>query len=127
MGAILINLQTGDPYLDENFNTVQVNDEDAFRQVIDGLFHCQVGTEPMHPLYGFDLQSALRDSNVYEKEMFIESLVVDALSTEKEKLISSVDMVKAKQDEQNPKQVNVQIVVTSILANAITLEQQIGG
>lgn len=127
MGAILINLDTGDPYLDDFNNTVQVNDEDAFRQIIDGLFHCQVGTEPMHPLYGFDLQSALRDSNVYEKEMFIESLVVDALSTEKEKLISSVDSVIAKQDENDPKQVNVEIVVTSILANVVTLEEQIGG
>lgn len=119
MGAILMDLNTGDPYLDENGNSVDVDNNKAFEQIIDGLFHCDVGSEIFHPEYGFDLRSALRDSYLEDAELFIESLVADALNENNEKLISKVDYIEAQRDEDDPSAMAVTIVVTSVLQDTI--------
>lgn len=126
MGAILIDLNTGDPYLDEKGNTVEVDDNKAFEQVLDGLFHCDPGSEPMNPRYGFDLKSALQDSYLEDAELFIESLVADALDDNNERLISKVELIEAERDGDDPSKMNVTIVVTSVLQDTIVLTEVIG-
>ena len=123
MGAILLDLNTGDPYLDEKCNTVSINNKRAFEQVIDGLFNCDIGSEPMNPFYGFDLQSAMRETPVEGGELFIESLVAEALNERYEKLISSVDYIEAYRDGSEMK---VIIVVSSILQDVVETELSIG-
>lgn len=114
---------TGDPYLDEFNNTVQVDNERGFMQIIDGLFNCELGSEPMNPFYGFDLQSAIRESSYPNSEMYIEALVIQALDPQIEKLISKVEYVEARQvgDE-----MHVTIEVTSVLNDNITFELDLG-
>jgi phage baseplate assembly protein W len=126
MGAILIDLNTGDPYLDENCNTVEVVNNKSFEQVLDGLFHCDPGSEPMNPRYGFDLKSALRDSYLEDADLFIESLVAEALDDTQEKLISKVELIQAERDENDPSKMNVTIVVTSVLQDTVVLTETIG-
>lgn len=126
MGAILLDLNTGDPYLDEKCNTVEVDDDRAFEQIIDGLFHCDPGSEIMNPYYGFDLQAALRNSQGPAGLMYVESLVTEALSSENERLIYSVDYLEATRDEDNPKTIKVVLSVTSVLQNNISITQEIG-
>lgn len=123
MTGILMDLETGDPYLDENGNTVEVDDEFAFNQIIDGLFHCDVGSEILNPFYGFDLQSAIRESSVPNAELFIESLVADALNEKQEKLIAKVDMIQVWREDNNT--IKVYIAVTSVLGETITMETEI--
>ena len=120
--GILMDMNTGDIVLDANDHTIQVNNKRAFEQVIDGLFHCQKGTEIMNPKYGFDITTALRESYSKDSEMFIESLVIMALNPEVEKQISSLDYVKATKDGSD---MTVIIQVTSIMGETITMEEVI--
>jgi len=121
--GILMDEETGDPVLDDYNNTIQIDDKLAFEQIISGLFHCDVGSEIMHPKYGFDLKSALRESYASDKEMFIESLVMQALDPQKEKLISEVNDIKAVRDGSS---MNVTVLITSVLGDSIILEESVG-
>ena len=120
-----MNREAGDIYLDEKNNVVYVNHERGFQQIIDGLFHCDVGSEVMNPSYGFDLQLAMREGSVEDSELFIESLVSQALSGQNEKLISKVDYVKAER-QQADREMHVDITVSSILDDQINTELTIG-
>lgn len=117
---------TGDPILNEYNNTIPVDDRIGFQQIIDGLFHCTVGSERMNPFYGFDLESAIRGSSDQTPEMFIESLVIQSLNPEVEKLISSINDVLAERDETDGRQINVVVNLTSVLGDSLTIEQTIG-
>ena len=118
-----MDMDTGDVYLDENNNTVQVDNVRAFRQILSGIFNCDIGSEPLNSKYGFDLASALRESSVDNSEMFIESLVISALDPNNEKLISKVDYVKA---ERIDNKMNITIEVSDILNDNITFENILG-
>jgi len=120
MGSILMDEETGDPALDPNNNTIPVHDEMGFQQIIDGLFHCDVGSERWNPYYGFDLRSAIRESGTPNSEMFIESLVIQALNSNVEKLISTVEDLRAVKDGRN---MNVTVIVSSILNDSVIFEQ----
>lgn len=109
--------ETGDPVLNEYNNTIEVDDVFAFEQIIDGLFHCKPGSEYLHPSYGFPLQDAIRNSSVMDSEMYIESLVVQALDPKVEKTIKSLDYVQATRDNN---EMNVNITITSVLDDSIT-------
>jgi phage baseplate assembly protein W len=123
MAGILMDLETGDPYLDENGNTVKVTKDFAFGQIIDGLLHCQPGSELLNPYYGFDLNSAIRESSIPDAELFIESLVTDALDPKKEKLIAKINMVQAWRENNN--NMKVYIAVTSIIGETYDGESEI--
>ena len=123
MGAILIDSSTGEPYLDEYNNTVPVDNERGFQQIIDGLFNCEVGSEPMNPFYGFDLKSAIREASFTGSEMYIEALITQALDPQLEKLISKVEYVEA---VQNGKEMNVTIEVSSVLNDNIQVGLNLG-
>lgn len=117
---ILLDMETGDPYLNETDNTVEVSEEDAFKQVINGLFNCQKGTELMNPRYGFDLQTAIRESGQQNVEMFMESLVSDALQSEQ--LIGNVNFVKAKRDGDG---IIIEIDIESVSGERVRFEEVI--
>ena len=117
MGAILIDSNTGEPYLDEYNNTVQVDNERGFQQIIDGLFNCELGSEPMNPFYGFDLKSAIREASFPNSEMYIESLVTQALNPQIEKLILKIEYIEALMVE---REMRVTIEVSSVLNDNIT-------
>lgn len=117
MTGILMDNETGDPVLDDYNNTIQVDDVFAFNQVIDGLFHCKPGSELLHQTYGFPLKEAIRNSSVMDSEMYIESLVVQALDSKLEKMIKNLDFVQATRED-NEMIVNVSI--TSVLDDTIT-------
>jgi len=123
MGAILMNTITGDPYLDEYNNTVEVDNERGFEQVIDGLFHCEIGSEPLSPYYGFDLKSAIREASFSNSEMYVESLVTQALNPNLERLISKIEYVNA---EQIGNEMHVTIEVTSVLNDNVRTELNLG-
>lgn len=118
-----MDLGTGDPYLDENGNTVEVEKTYAFSQIIDGLLNCQPGSELLNPFYGFDLNSAIRESSIPDSELFIESLIADALDPEKEKLISKIDMIQVWRENNNT--MKVYIAVTSIIGETYEGESEI--
>lgn len=117
MGAILIDSNTGEPYLDEYNNTIQVDNERGFQQIIDGLFNCELGSEPMNPFYGFDLKSAIREASFPNSEMYVESLVTQALNPQIEKLILKIEYIEAIKVE---KEMRVTIEVSSVLNDNIT-------
>jgi len=123
MGAILINSNTGEPYLDEYNNTVQVDNERGFRQIIDGLFNCDVGSEPLNPFYGFDLKSAIREASFPNSEMYIEALITQALDPQLEKLILKIEYVQAKQ---YGKEMHVNIEVSSVLNDNVNIDLNLG-
>jgi len=116
--------ETGDPVLDEYNNTIMIDDQTAFEQIIDGLFHCDIGSEIMHLSYGFDLESAIRETYGPSQEMYIESLVVQALDPQKEKLISKLEDIRAVKDGRT---MNVTVQISSILGDSIIIEETIGG
>lgn len=118
---------TGDPVLDELFDLIEVTNAVGFEQIIDGVLHCDLGSELMNQSYGFDLKSAIRESGQSNSEMFIESLVLQALDPQKEILISSVDYIRATRDEDNARQMNVELVITSVFDETIEATQTIGG
>lgn len=122
MTGILIDSYTGDIVLDENNNTIEVDNERAFKQIIDGLFHCDVGSEIMNPEYGFDLKGALQESYGNASEESIESFVIQALDNEREKLISTIEYVQADRDGSN---MNVTVIVTSILNDSVQLNESV--
>ena len=108
MTGFLVDVDTGNPVLDvETGLLIPVDDETAVKQIIYMLLNCQPGSEIMHPYYGFDLESALRLSDMEESEMFIETLLADALDPKKEKLISNVNYIKATRDGNDPRKMNV--------------------
>ena len=127
MAGFLVDVDTGNPVLDvETGNLIPVDDETAIRQIIFMLLNCQPGSELLHSHYGFDLETALRFSDMEEKEMFIESLLADALDPKKEKLISNVNFIKATRDENNPRKVNVTVNLDSITGENLTILETMG-
>lgn len=118
-----MDMDTGDVYLNEKNNTVQVDNVRGFRQILNGIFNCDLGSEPLNSEYGFDLASALRESSVEDSEMFIESLVASALNSNNEKLISKVDHIQAVKENNTMK---VTIEVTSVLDDSITFNNILG-
>jgi len=123
MTAILIDSNTGEPYLDKYNNTVRVDNERGFQQIIDGLFNCELGSEPMNPFYGFDLKSAIRESSLPNSEMYVESLVIQALNPQIEKLISKVEYVEALMVE---REMRVTIEVSSVLNDNVMTDLNLG-
>ncbi len=126
MAGFLVDVETGNPVLDvDSGNTIPVDDETAVRQIIFMLLSCQPGSEILHNQYGFDLETALRLSHMEEVEMFIESLLADALDRKKEKLISNVNFIKATKDETDPRKINVSINLDTITGENITILESI--
>lgn len=123
MSGIMMDLTTGDPVLGENTDLIAVDDKTAFKQIIDGLFHCQPGSEIQNAFYGFDLETAIRESSQRDSDMIIESLIIQALDEEKEPLISEVNHIDVELDG---RQATATVIITSILDETITLEEQIG-
>jgi len=127
MGGFLIDVDTGNPVLDvETGNLIPVDNKTAIRQTIFMLLNCQPGSEILHNQYGFDLETALRFSYMEEDEMFIESLLAEALDPSKEKLISNVNFIKATRDENNPRKMNVIINIDTIIGENLTVLETIG-
>ena len=127
MAGFLVDVDTGNPVLDvETGLLIPVDDETAIRQIIFMLLNCQPGSELLHDQYGFDLETALRLSDMEENEMFIESLLTDALDPKKEKLISNVNFIKATRDEINPRKMNVSINLDTITGENITILETMG-
>ena len=77
----------------------------------------------MNPAYGFDLTSAIRESSYANSEMFIESLVTQALNPQVEKLISKVEYIEATRVDN---EMQVKIDVTSVLNDNVTTEINLG-
>lgn len=123
MTAILMT-EVGDVYLDEYNNTVKVSNKVAFEQILDGLIHCDLGSEIMNQMYGFDLKTAIRESYTENAEMFIESLIAQAINPETERLIASLNYVKA---TRSGREMNVMIQVTSIFNETATITGDISG
>ena len=127
MAGFLVDVDTGNPVLDVDTGLlIPVDDETAIRQIIFMLLQCQPGSELLHPYYGFDLESVLRLSNMDEVEMFIESLLADALDPKKEKLISNVNYIKATKDETDKRKINVTFNLDTISGQNITILETIG-
>ena len=127
MAGFLVDVDTGNPVLDvETGLLIPVDDETAVKQIIYMLLNCQPGSEIMHPYYGFDLESALRLSDMEESEMFIETLLADALDPKKEKLISNVNYIKATRDEDDPRKMNITINLNTISGENINILEVIG-
>lgn len=120
MTSILMDLDTGDLVLDDNNNTIEIEREEAFTQILAGLLLCERGSEYWNPEYGFPLTQALRESYGEDVNMFIESLVVDTLNPQVCKLINKIDYVEAQKDGN---EVNVLISVTAITGEQITFEE----
>ena len=114
---------TGDILLDTKNNVVEVDNKNAFQQILIGIFNCDIRSELLNPAYGFDLKRALRESYIEDSEMFVESLVMEALDPEKEKLISKVNYIKASKDG---REMNVIVQVTSIFQDVVVMEEGIG-
>jgi len=127
MAGFLVDMDTGNPVLDvETGLLIPVDDETALKQIIFMLLNCQPGSEILHPEYGFDLETALRISDMEESEMFIESLLTDALDPKKEKLISNVNYIKATKDGDDPRKMNVIINLNTISGENITILEVMG-
>ena len=127
MAGFLVDVESGNPVLDvSSGNTIPVDDETAIRQIIFMLLNCQPGSEILHNQYGFDLVTALRLSHMEEVEMFIESLLADALDPKKEKLISNVNFIKAEKDLTDVRKINVSINLDTISGENITILESIG-
>ena len=128
MVGFLVDVDTGNPVLDvETGLLIPVDDETAVKQIIYMLLNCQPGSEIMHPYYGFDLESALRLSDMEESEMFIETLLADALDPKKEKLISNVNYIKATRDSTDPRKMSVTINLNTVSGENINILETIGG
>jgi len=128
MVGFLVDVDTGNPVLDvENGLLIPVDDETAIKQIIFMLLNCQPGSELLHRQYGFDLETALRITNMGESEMFIESLLADALDPKKEKLISNVNYITAIRDKTNLRKINVTINLNTISGENITILETMGG
>lgn len=123
MVGILMDRNTGDILLDTKNNVVNVDNKNAFQQILIGIFNCDIGSEILNVSYGFDLKRALRESYTEDSEMFIESLVIDALNPQKEKLISKVNYIKALRDG---KEMGVTVQVTSILQDVVDMVEVVG-
>ncbi len=127
MAGFLVDVDTGNPVFDvDTGKLIPVDDETAVRQIIFMLLNCQPGSELLHPYYGFDIESALRLSNMDESEMFIESLLADALDPKKEKLISNVNYIKATKNETDPRKIDVTFNLDTISGQNITILETIG-
>lgn len=123
MTGILIDLRTGDPILGEDGDFIPVEDSYAFYQIITQLLNCQSGSEIWNVYYGFDLEQAIRMNSEGVPTNIIEALLVDALDDQKERLIFTIDYIKAERDGQ---QMNVKFAVQSKLGSVLQLEQTIG-
>ena len=128
MVGFLVDVDNGNPVLDvETGLLIPVDDETAIRQIIFMLLNCQPGSELLHNKYGFDLETALRLSDMEDSEMFIESLLAEALDPKKEKLISNVNFIKAQKNKTDPKKMDVYISLDTITGENITILETMGG
>lgn len=123
MPGILMDLRTGDPILGEDGDYITVENDYAFYQLINNLLNCQKGSEVWHYQYGFDLEEAIRMNSGGAPVEVIESLMAEALDNQKERLIYSINYIKAERDGQ---QMRVKFSVQSRLGSILTLEETLG-
>ena len=123
MPGILIDLRTGDPILGEDGDFVEVENNYAFYQIITQLLECQTGSEIWNIYYGFDLEEAIRMNSDGVPANVIEGLIADALDSQKERLIFTIDYLKA---ERVGQQMNVKFAVQSRLGSIIASEITLG-
>jgi len=123
MPGVLIDLRIGDPILGEDGDFITVDNNYAFYQIINQLFDCQTGSEIWNIYYGFDLEEAIRVNSGGAPANVIEGLVAEALDSQKERLIFTIDYIKAERDGQ---QMNVKFAVQSKLGSIITSEITLG-
>ena len=123
MPGVLIDLRIGDPILGEDGDFIIVDNNYAFYQIITQLFECQTGSEIWNIYYGFDLEDAIRMNSGGAPANVIEGLVADALDSQKERLIFTIDYIKAERDGQ---QMNVKFAVQSKLGSIIASEITLG-
>ena len=123
MPGVLIDLRTGDPILGEDADFVPVDNNYAFYQIITQLLECQSGSEIWNNNYGFDLENAIRMNSDGAPANVIEGLIADALDPQKERLIFTIDYIKAERDGQ---QMNVKFSVQSRIGTIIASEISLG-
>lgn len=121
MGSVLLDLRTGDPVIKDG-NYVRVSDNYGFYQVLDGLLHCQVGSEILNPMYGFDLKLAIQMNSLGSPTEMFESILADALNPQNEALIKTVDMIRAWREGQELK---MRFSVTSVLGVTATVTEEL--
>jgi len=127
MAGFLVDVDTGNPVFDvETGLLIPVDDSTAIRQVIYMLLNCQPGSELLHRQYGFDLETALKISNMEESEMFIESLLADALDPKKEKLISNVNYISAIRNETDLRKIDVTVNLDTVSGENVTILESLG-
>jgi len=125
MPSLLMDLETGDPYIDPELGTpVEVDDETAVKQIIYLLFNTIPGSEILNPYYGFDEETAVRLSNYPDSDLIIESLVADALDPSKERIISNVNLIKVTKDLEN-RRMYIDVDLTTINSNEIEFTTEI--
>lgn len=120
--ACLLDLRTGSICFDKDGNLLRVNNNYGFRQVIHNLFHTVRGGEILAPSWGFDLVNAIRRSHLPGVEMYIKSLVAEALDDEIEPLIAEINYIYVNKPSSTDKRMNVEISVRSIFNNSSILK-----
>jgi len=127
MAGFLVDVDTGNPVFDVDTGLlIPVDDNTAIKQVIYMLLNCQPGSELLHRQYGFDVETALRISNMEESEMFIESLLADALDPKKEKLISNVNYISAIRSVTDLRKIDVTVNLDTISGENVTILESVG-
>lgn len=120
--TILLDLRTGSICFDKNGNLIRVNNDYGFRQLLDNLFHTVVQSEILAPNWGFDLRNVIRKSHLPGIEMYIQSLVAEALDREIEPTIAEVNYIDVKKSLTEPRRMNIEISVRSVFDNTTTLQ-----
>lgn len=97
---LLIDLQTGEPTLDLEGDLEEIDIDRAFNQYLDCLLHTPIFEEVLAPTWGIDVQGIIEASGTPQWETVIKFLIADALDSQKEPLISSVEKIELSRDDE---------------------------
>lgn len=95
--AIMLDLFTGDPYVDPGGNMFVIEGNSMLKQTADTLLHTQMGEDILAPTYGFDIQGIMRGDYGPIKEYAVKAAVLEAFDPEKEPTFASVSHITVTQ------------------------------
>ncbi len=117
----MLDLFTGDPYVDQGGNMFIIEGEEMLKQTADTLLHTQMGEDVLSPTYGFDMQGIMRGDYGPTKEYAIKTAVLEAFDPEKEPTFASVSNIEVTQTDDYETTIKMTLVAAdSTLVNTLS-------
>jgi len=123
--TIVIDLETGDPYFDENGSLLLYEGENLLKQSADIMLHTQKGSDILALTYGLDMIGIIQgDYGAYPYDA-IRVAIVEAFDELAEPLFRSVDFFQIEEGDPEKYEYTVKMIIFPTNGASFTTQTEI--